>query len=72
MISNMDKKEKVFWKVIALALVVVLYLFALNGRYVIEYKNINSVIYDKWKQKTLVYYPADVYQWQDWDEDPRN
>lgn len=63
---------KVIYALIAIALVYVLYLIALNGRYVIEYQNLNSAIYDKWEQKILVYYPADVYQWQDWDKDPRN
>ena len=62
---------KVIYALIAIALVYVLYLVALNGRYEIEHQQINGVIYDKWEQKILVYYPADAYQWQDWDEDPR-
>ena len=63
----MGKKENLFWKVIALALVVVLYLFALNGRY--EFGS--NVITDKWKQRSMYYFCGSEYEWQDWIEDPR-
>lgn len=64
--NNNMKKNDMFWKAIALALVVVLYLFALNGRY-----EIGTVIYDKWKQRSMYFYCRTEYEWHDWTEDLR-
>lgn len=63
----MDKKDKIVWEIIAIALVVVLYLFALNGRYEFE----NNVITDKWKQRSMYYFCGSQYEWQNWTEGPR-
>lgn len=65
---------KVIYALIAIALVYVLYLVALGNRYEIRQIG-DSVtrIYDKWdKQVVFVYYDNRPYEWQDWDEIPKN
>ena len=57
---------KIIYALIAIALVYVLYLIALGNRYEIEQKT----IYDKWKQKGLMYYPDKAYEWTRWSEVP--
>lgn len=65
---------KVIYALIAIALVYVLYLVALGNRYEIrQVGDSKTRIYDKWdKQVVLVYYDDRPYEWQDWDEMPKN
>ena len=59
---------KVICTLIAIALVYVLYLIALGDRYYFD----NRIIYDKWKQKAMLFVSNSAYEWQDWDEDTRD
>lgn len=61
---------KVIYALIAIALVYVLYLVALGNRY--HFGIGDNVIYDKWEQKSMIHICGSPYEWQDWDEDPRN
>lgn len=43
-------KDNIFWKIIAIALVFIIYLFALNGRY--RFIG-NNIVIDKWKARSI-------------------
>lgn len=64
---------KVIYALIAIALIYVLYLIALNGRYEISTYGNSQMIIDKWKGRSLEnYHYEDRFVWQDWGKDPRN
>jgi hypothetical protein len=67
--KNIKALDTKFWRICVVVLLIILYLLALNDRYWIED---GRLIYDKWKQKALMFYPDDRYVWKDWDEKPRD
>ena len=63
---------KVIYALIAIALVYVLYLIALNDRYEISIHGKSQMIIDKWKGRSMEnYHYEDEFVWKDWDKDPR-
>lgn len=65
-IKRTMKKDSAFWKIIAVLLIVILYLFALNGRYEFSGQD----IHDKWGKRGMVYYPEKAYKWAKWTDYP--
>lgn len=56
------RMNKTFWKVCAVALLIILYLLALNDRYFIY----NGVVIDKWAEE-FIYVGDENTGWIDWD-----
>lgn len=61
------KKDNKFWYIITIIIVVILYRFALNGRY--EFDNESGIINDKWKKRSMRFHPHSLKEWEKWGND---
>lgn len=62
------KKDNKFWYVATIIIVVILYLFALNGRYEFDSRH-HNIIHDKWKKRSMIFYPDSHHKWGKWGND---
>ena len=63
--DSVDNRKQLYWKIIIALLVIILYLFALNGRYVIS--DNSHTIYDKWFKKSIRHFSGS-HEWEKWDD----